>query len=180
METRVLLNFKEKFQVAEAIPVKDYENECIRNGPWGPTVSRNCSSSPLPSPCLPSSLPWKDIRNKVNSKGYLMTTFEKWRILELRRGVCGSRLDKVEGQWDICLLAYRESYNFHMLAARRRVRIGTKLSQASWHYGIDLVILVFSLVWEKYKKRREEKYLSSLSEDSIMNPLWKGWKSTYK
>ena len=53
METRVLLNFKEKFQVAEASPVKDYENDCIRNGPWGPTVIRNCSSSPLPSPCLP-------------------------------------------------------------------------------------------------------------------------------
>lgn len=37
--------------------------------------------------------------------------------------MCGSRLDKVEGQWDICLLAYRESHNFHMLAARKRVRI---------------------------------------------------------
>ena len=30
-----------------------------------------------PHPVYPSRLPWKDIRNKVNSKGYLMTTCEK-------------------------------------------------------------------------------------------------------
>ena len=35
----------------------------------------------------------------------------------------GSRLDKVEGQWDIRLFAYRESHNFHMLATRKGARI---------------------------------------------------------
>lgn len=34
-------------------------------------------------------------------------TFEKWRMLGLRGGICGSGLDKAETQWDRYLLAYR-------------------------------------------------------------------------